>query len=254
MLAYNTTVYTATNFAPAYLLRGYMPITRSTVIHKGPSIDRSQSLVEKSQSHVENSQSHLEDSPSTTEQRAADIAEEFEYTRTRAKEALYLSQAHQQRAYNKGRLTTEFEEGDWVVLNPHSLELLRSEKGRGRKLLMKYDGPFEIIRKLSPVTYQIRLPASYGMHPILNIAHLEKYVKSPDALGDRPTHRLGREDFDIHEEWEVECIVNERLRKTGKGRKVREFKTRFKGFGPNYDKWLTKAMLRNAPEVLLQWE
>ena len=119
---------------------------------------------------------------------------------------------------------------------------------------MKYDGPFEIIRKLSPVTYQIRLPASHGMHPILNIAHLEKYVKSPDALGDRPMRRLGREDFDIHEEWEVECIVNECLRKTGKGRKVREFKTCFKGFGPNYDEWLTKAMLRNAPEVLLQWE
>ncbi len=203
---------------------------------------------------MENSQSPAEDSPSTTEQRAADIAEEFEYTQTRAKEALYLSQAHQQRAYNKGRLTAEFEEGDLVVLNPHSLELLRNEKGRGKKLLMKYDGPFEVIRKLSPVTYQIRLPASYGMHPILNIAHLERYLKSPSSLGERPTRNLNRDSFDVHEEWEVECIVNERLRKSGKGRQVREFKTRFKGFGPNYDEWLTKAMLRNAPEVLSSWE
>ena len=47
MLAYNTTIHTATNFAPAYLLRGYTPITCSTVLHLGPSIDRSQLLVEK---------------------------------------------------------------------------------------------------------------------------------------------------------------------------------------------------------------
>jgi hypothetical protein len=52
---------------------------------------------------------------------------------------------------------------------------------------MKYDGPFEIIRKLSPVTYQLRLPVSYGIHPILNIAHLETYYKSPPELGDRPS-------------------------------------------------------------------
>ncbi|KAJ3780191.1 hypothetical protein GGU10DRAFT_230007, partial [Lentinula aff. detonsa] len=72
-----------------------------------------------------------------------------------AKEAIFLSQIFQQRAYNKGRLVMEFNEGDLVVLNPHSLELLQKEKGQGKKLLMKYDGPFKIIRKLSPVTYQL---------------------------------------------------------------------------------------------------
>ncbi|KAJ6579407.1 hypothetical protein B0H10DRAFT_1835613, partial [Mycena sp. CBHHK59/15] len=40
---------------------------------------------------------------------------------------------------HNGRLTTEFDEGDLEVLNPHSLDLLRNEKGRGKKLLMKYD-------------------------------------------------------------------------------------------------------------------
>ena len=90
---------------------------------------------------------------------------------------------YQQRAYNKGRLIKEFDEGDLVVLNPHSLDLLKAEKGRGNKLLMRYDGLFEIIRKLSPVTYQLRLPTSYGIHPILNIAHLEEYKQLPPSLG-----------------------------------------------------------------------
>jgi hypothetical protein len=180
--------------------------------------------------------------------------ENFESDRTRAKEALLLSQIHQQRAYNKGRLTQEFEEGYFVVLNPHSLDLLKSEKGRGNKLLMRYDGPFEIIRKLSPVTYQLRLPASYGIHPILNIAHLEGYKQSPEFLGDRPTKRLNRQDFNELPEFEVEAIVGERLRKTRTGRRAREFKVRFTGYGPESDEWLPPRNLRNAPELLAHWQ
>jgi hypothetical protein len=40
------------------------------------------------------------------------------------------------------------------LINPHSLSLLKSEKGQGRKLLMKYDGPFKIIKKISAVSYR----------------------------------------------------------------------------------------------------
>ena len=74
----------------------------------------------------------------------------------------------------------EFEEGEKVLLDPHLLSLLRTEKGKGRKLLVKYDGPFEIIKKISPISYQLKMAASYGIHPVLNIAHLEKYQTSPE--------------------------------------------------------------------------
>jgi len=55
--------------------------------------------------------------------------ENFESNCTQVKEALLLSQVHQQRAYNKGQLLKEFNEGDFVILNPHSLDLLKTEKG-----------------------------------------------------------------------------------------------------------------------------
>jgi hypothetical protein len=45
---------------------------------------------------------------------------------------------------------------------------------------VKYDGPFEIIKKISPISYQLKMAASYGIHPVLNIAHLEKYQTSPE--------------------------------------------------------------------------
>jgi len=96
-----------------------------------------------------------------------EMVEQFSAERHRAQEALVLGNIFQKRAYNKGRLTLEFSVGDSVLLNPHSLSLLRNEKGRGRKLLMKYDGPFEVIQKLSPVSYRLQMPASYGIHPII---------------------------------------------------------------------------------------
>ena len=237
-LAYNSSPHTATTFAPAYLLRGFTPVTFSTLLNPPSHIPQPSSW----------------DSGEGLSQKAIEMWENFESDRTRAKEALLLSQVHQQRAYNKGRLVKEFNEGDLVVLNPHSLDLLKTEKGRGNKLLMRYDGPFEIICKLSPVTYQLRLPASYGIHPILNIAHLEEYKPSPSTLGNRPTKRLNHQDFDVLPEFEVDAIVGERLRKTRVGRRTREFKVRFTGYGPEFDEWLPPRNLRNAPELLAHWQ
>ena len=80
------------------------------------------------------------------------MVDQFQAERTRAKEALYLAQIAQQRFYNSSHEPIEFSEGDFVILNPHTLHLLKDEKGRGQKLLMGYDGPFKILRKLSQVT------------------------------------------------------------------------------------------------------
>ena len=71
-----------------------------------------------------------------------------------------------------------------MLLNPHSLSLLRNETGRGRKLLMKYNRPFEIIQKLSAVSYRLQMPESYEICPVLDITHLEKYQPSPAEFGN----------------------------------------------------------------------
>jgi hypothetical protein len=198
---------------------------------------------------------HKSDTTGTVlNEKAQLMVDQFEADRSRAKEALLLAQVFQRRAYNDGRLEIEFEEGDLVVLNPHTLQLLRSEKGRGKKLLMKYDGPFEIIRKLSPVTYQIRLPVSYGISPIINIAHLERYLRSPPEFGDdRPVKHLNRADFVEVPETEIDFIVAERFRKRGV-RRIKEYKVRWKDHGPEFDEWKSRQALRNAPAILMDWD
>ena len=81
------------------------------------------------------------------------MLEAFYATRHQAQEDLMLGQHFQRPSCNKGWLSFEFQEGDLVLLNPHLLSLLRNETRCGRKLLMKYDRPFEIIQKLSAVSY-----------------------------------------------------------------------------------------------------
>ena len=97
------------------------------------------------------------------------------------------------------------------------------------------------------------MPESYGMHPILNIAHLEKYQPSPAEFGNWPTKSLNRADFDELLEYKVEVIIADWRKKGRKGRYVVEYLIRFKGYNANSDEWLNSKQLRNAPEVLEVW-
>jgi hypothetical protein len=119
---------------------------------------------------------------------------------------------------------------------------------------MRYDGPFEIMEKISAVAYRLRMPASYGTHPVLNIAHLEPYSQSPSSFGDRPQKDLNRHDFDVLPEYEVEAIIDEKWGPSRKGKRNRLYRVRFVGYSPLYDEWLSRRDLKNAPAVLKEWE
>src|SRR5882757_4997454 len=245
-LSYNSTPHTATGFAPAYLLRGFTAITGSTLMHNSEGIPRPATDISSETGSKNYNEGILH--PATLE-----MTEAFSAKRHCAQEPLMLGQHFQKRSYNKGRLALEFNEGDLVLLNPHSLSLLRNETGRSKKLVMKYDGPFEVIRGLSAVSYRLRMPESYGIHPILNIAHLEKYQPSPAEFGNRPTKSLNRADFDKLPEYEVDKIIAERRKKGRNGRRIIQFLTRFQGYTEDSDEWLNQKQLRNAPEILEAW-
>jgi hypothetical protein len=68
----------------------------------------------------------------------------------------------------------ELQPGDLALVNPHTLKLI-DVKGTGRKLVQKTIGPFEVMERINPLVYRLRLPDNYPMHPIFNLAHLKKY-------------------------------------------------------------------------------
>ena len=241
-LSYNSSTHTATGFSPAYLLRGFQPVTGTSILGQSASVNRTGIL---------NSGT---DDQETSHNKALDLVEGFVAERSRARDALLLGQIFQRKSYNKGRLNWEFKEGDKVVINRQNLGLLKEEKGRGNKFLARYEGPFEVMKKISAVAYRLRMPASYGMHPVLNIEHLEKYQESPSEFGDRPQLKTNRSDFDALPEFEVDKIVAERTRKGKNGRRIPIYRLRYTNYGPEGDTWETRQNLKNAPDVLLEWE
>ena len=96
-----------------------------------------------------------------------------------------------------------------MLINLKSLELMKRHTGKGQKLDQLYDGPFEVMEQISPVTYCLRLPDNYPQHPVINIAHLESYERSPEEFGNRPTKPLNREDLKDMTQYEVQEIVDE---------------------------------------------
>ena len=203
-LAYNSTPHSSTGFSPSFLLRGFHPRTPSD-FYLNPTTSHSVNhTVLKNKPLIPFNQEFLDPE-------ALEFTEDFLFYRTCAKEALKLAQDYQKKFYNEHHRDSEFQEGDMVLINLHSLHLLRSFKGRGQKLLPRFDGPYEVTEKVSKVAYRLRLPASYRGHPVINIAHLKLYTKSPDLSISRPTFAPLRKSFDELEEFEVKQILDSKL-------------------------------------------
>jgi len=132
--------------------------------------------------------------------------------------------------------------------------MLRENKGLGSKLQVKYDGPFDISEKISPITYQLWMAASYGMHPVLNISHLEKYIHSPKEFGKQSVKHLNQVDFTKILEYEVETILSSRWCAARNGRKIEELLIKFVGYDSSFNEWLTRQQLKNAPQKLQEWD
>lgn len=147
-LSYNTSPHMPTGLTPAYLLQGYHPITGSTLLDSPQAIGRDNVHDDHTKHEVLN-------------KKALHLTEAFEAEHREARDALLLGQVFQRKAYNRDRLSWEFQEGDKVVINRKRLGLLRNKKGCRDKFLTKYEGPFEIMQKLSSVSYRLRMPASF---------------------------------------------------------------------------------------------
>jgi hypothetical protein len=235
-MSYNTTPHSATRHSPAYLLYGFEPNRLATfLLPPQEAQDRTGFLRDSSVSFLESLQA----------------------ARTRARDALTLAQNAFQNAYNKRRLDREFEVGDLVLINPHSLKMEGPWGGKGRKLAERFEGPFEVLEKYSPLTYRIRLPADYNIHPVINIAHLEPYHASPPKLGPRRKRPIKpRIDDYSKEDWEVTAIVEEKLSSRVQGRRHLLYRCRWMypdGVERETDEWIPHYDINNAPEVLRKW-
>jgi hypothetical protein len=75
---------------------------------------------------------------------------------------------------NKLRRAEMYEVGDHVLLSTRFLKP-PSDVARGRKLAIKYAGTYEVVKKVSPVAYEVRLPPGTNAHPVFYSSLLRSY-------------------------------------------------------------------------------
>ncbi len=211
--AYNNTPHTATGQAPSYLLYGFKPKEPLAYLHGENPADITRPTFEE-----------------LTKDDSKEFIEEFEGIRQAAKDALRRAQVTFEKYYNKSHLPLHLEAGDQVMVNVHSLRLPDVTEGKGKKFTQRYEGPFEVLEKISDVTYRMRIPHTYDIHPVISIAHLEKYIPSPEEFGNREDLVPLRKIDKTTEEFKVIRIVDERTIKK-KGKTTKLYKCEWKDYG-----------------------
>ena len=79
------------------------------------------------------------------------------------------------------RRALEFQTGDKVLLKltPQILKKV-SSKTRQRGLIPKFEGPFEVIKKVGEVAYMLKLPERLKLHPTFHVSFLKPYVEDAE--------------------------------------------------------------------------
>ena len=171
----------------------------------------------------------------STNQRVEERAEEMMKRREQARTA--LAQCAQ------GTPLDQFTPGDQVWLEARHLKL----PYQAPKLVPKRHGPFVIIKKVSPVAYQLQLPIAWTIHDVFHASLLTPYHEN-EAHG--PNYTRPPPDLIAGEaEYEVESIVNHRF--YGRTHTL-QYLIHWKGYPSADDSWESAEQV-HAPALVARY-
>ncbi|XP_047159708.1 uncharacterized protein LOC124830118 [Vigna umbellata] len=94
-------------------------------------------------------------------------------------ERLKASRSRQKSYADKRRRPLEFIAGEHVFLRLNPITGV-GRAVRPKKLSPKFIGPYQIIRKIGPVAYELSLPPQLSnLHPVFHVSQLRKYIVDP---------------------------------------------------------------------------
>lgn len=108
-----------------------------------------------------------------------------------------LVKAHNQmKSYaDKHRREVSYAMGDWVYLKLQPYRLKSLAKKRNEKLSPRFYGPYQIVKCIGQVAYQLDLPPDNKVHPVFNVSLLKKVVAP--AVTPQPLPKMLTEDLEL---------------------------------------------------------
>ena len=112
---------------------------------------------------------------------------------------------------------------------------------------MKRQGPFVITEVIGPLTYRLKLPTQWKIHPVFHTSLLTPY-KETGTHG--PNFSLPPPDLiEGNEEYKVEAITGHR-----KWYGHMQYLVKWKGYPVSENSWEPEAYLRNAKDTLSRYK
>ncbi|XP_025692602.1 uncharacterized protein [Arachis hypogaea] len=162
------------------------------------------------------------------------------------RESILTGQSRQKSYADQRRKPLEFEVGEHVFLR------VTPTTGIGRaiktkKLNPRYIGPFEILRRFGPVTYQVALPPHLSnMHDVFHVSQLRKYTSDAALV-------LEAELVELRENLTFQVIpvrIDYASVKKRRGKEVQLVKIAWKQAGVEEHTWeLESEMRKDYPEL-----
>jgi len=106
------------------------------------------------------------------------------------------------------------------------------------------------------LAYKLDIPRHWRVHPVFSVAQLETCPEGDPYDRPRPDHPvtvLVKGDSNTQKSYEIDRLLNKRAIKKGRGVST-QYLARWKGYGPEFDEWLTVSALENAQDLINDYE
>jgi hypothetical protein len=159
--------------------------------------------------------------------------------------AILEAQERQRRYADLKRRDHEFKVGDQVLLDVAQVRHRNLAFGATRKFASKFEGPFSVKRVVSPVVYELTLPAggAFGaIHPVLHVSCLKEYLDpaNPAFPGRGVRTPVPAQIVADQVRFEVDCFINHRWYR---GKRL-DFMVQWQGYTPAESTWRPAEQLQ----------
>ena len=114
------------------------------------------------------------------------------------KERMRMAQSRQKSYADQRRKPLEFSEGDHVFLKVTPITGI-GRAIKSKKLTPKFVGPYQILKRVGPVAYQVALPPHLAnLHDVFHVSQLRKYVHDPSHVVEQDAIQI-RDDLTIEQ-------------------------------------------------------